>query len=539
MVGRPPAWLARQARLRAAEGPSPTGGFLQSIIANASLETLVTDPSFFGLTTASPVQRAICRVIDGEPLAELGEDEAVRRAFSGVLPTERPAEVVWLSAIRSAKSLIAAACCVRWSQTADVSQLGPGEVPRIPVLSLDKDKAQAVLNHLVGRTKASPLLSTIVIGDSAEGVMLRHPSGRAVEARVVAGKRAGSAVVAYWLAGCVFDEFPRMHGADDAVVNWEETRNSALDRILNGGQIVNIGSPWAPFGPAHEMVTEHAGKPTRSVCVARSPGWDTNPAWWTPERVNLARTRNPNFRTDVAAEFASPEESLIPSEHVDRSVRVEPEMLPRVEGADYAAAMDPATRGNGWTFVLVTKEGQRLRVVTAREWIGTSDAPLSPAAVLDEIVALCRVYGVDSAETDQHMGDALVSLAAERDFALVRRTLTERQRVARYLAIRTRFALGHVELAPSAGDHLRVDMLRLRKRVTQAGIAVDLPATPDGRHCDYAPAMMLALSRYLDDVAEASESDTVRTVREMREWAARRYLPRRGGDDEESEDDDG
>jgi len=511
-------------------------GFVGDCIRRASLETLVTSQDYFGLTTASDVQRAVCRIIDGAPLDDLAESAPVREAFGGTVPTERPAEVVWLSAIRSAKSLIAAACCVRWSQTCDVSQLGPGEVPRIPVLSLDKDKAQAVLNHLVGRTKASPLLRAIVVGESKEGVMLRHPSGRVVEARVVAGKRAGSAVVAYWLAGCIFDEFPRMHGADDAVVNWEETRNSAMDRILEGGQIVNIGSPWAPFGPAFEMCTEHFGKPSASIAVAKSPGWSTNPSWWTPERVERARGRNPNFRTDVAAEFASPDEALIPSDHVDRAIRSAPEMLPPVDGADYVAAMDPATRGNGWTLIVLTREGQRLRVVAAREWIGTSERPLSPAAVLDEIVALCRVYGIDSAETDQHMGDALASLASDRDFSLVRRTLTDRQKTAKYLALRTRFALGQVELAPSEKDHLRVDLLRLRKRVTQSGVSIDLPATPDGRHCDFAPALMLAASRYLDDVAPGAETEEQREVRQMREWAERTYAPRRG---DEGERDDG
>jgi hypothetical protein len=197
--------------------------------------------------------------------------------------------------------------------------------------------------------------------------------------------------------------------------------------------------------------------------------------------------------------------------------------------------MDPATRGNGWTLLIATREGERMRVVAAREWIGTSAAPLSPAAVLDEVIALCRVYGIESADTDQHMGDALASLASERDFSLVRCTVTDAQRTARWLAIRTRFALGQIELAPSDGDRLRGDVLRLRKRVTQAGVRIDLPSTQDGRHCDYAPALMLVLSRYLDDVQpQAAGPAEDREVAEMRRWAERRYL-RRGGEDDDGE----
>jgi hypothetical protein len=117
----------------------------------------------------------------------------------------------------------------------------------------------------------------------------------------------------------------------------------------------------------------------------------------------------------------------------------------------------------------------------------------------------------------------------------VRCTVTDAQRTARWLAIRTRFALGQIELAPSDGDRLRGDVLRLRKRVTQSGVRIDLPSTQDGRHCDYAPALMLVLSRYLDDVQpQAAGPAEDREVAEMRRWAERRYL-RRGDEDDDGE----
>jgi len=389
-------------------------------MATAPLEELVASPHFFGLTTASNVQRAFCRTVDGLPMGELWHDDAVKRAFDGVEPpVGAPREVSWLSAIRTAKSLIGAAMCVRMSQRCDLSQLGPGEVARVPVLSVDKDKAQAVLNHLIGRVMASPLLKMLVIGKpTAEGLTLRHPSGRPVQAMVVAGKRAGSAVVAYWLAAVEFDEYPRMHGSDDAVVNWDDTRAAARGRILPGGCILNIGSPWAPEGPAYTQVTTHFGKPTTDLVVLRSNGADTNPSWWTPARVEEDARTNPNHRTDCLAEFATPEEALLSSAGVDGAVRAAPERLPFVPGADYSAAMDPATRGNGWTLVLVTRDGRKLRIALALEWIGTRDVPLDPGVVLDEVKEALAPYGVTSVATDQHMGDALARLARDRGLSL-------------------------------------------------------------------------------------------------------------------------
>lgn len=506
--------------------------YAQDWIAHAKLEELVTSAHFFGLTTASPVQRAFCRIIDGEQLGTLGADPVVLRALGGALPpASPPREMAWLSAIRVAKSLAAAALAVRLTQRCNLDQLGPGEVARIPIISLDKDKAQAVLNHLIGRVMASPLLKMLVLDEPTDGLVLRSPSGRPVLVCVVAGKRAGGAVMAYWLAGAIFDEYPRMSGADDAVVNWDETRASAQGRVLPGGAILNIGSPWAPEGPAYNQVTTHFGKPTADLVVMRSTGPETNPSWWTPERVADDARTNPNHRTDCLAEFATPEEALFSSELVTSSTRRDgPEQLPYVAGGDYAAAMDPATRGNGWTLVLATREGERLRVALALEWIGTRDKPLDPGVVLDEIKAALAPYKVTRIDTDQHMGDALARLGSDRGLTLVQWPLVDAERTRRYLALRTRFAMGHVELP--AVEHLRSDLVRVKKRITTTGVTIALPQTSDGRHCDFAPAIMLAMSHYLDDVrtpVKASDTETAR----MREQTLKRY----GRPTDEDEDD--
>jgi hypothetical protein len=134
-------------------------------------------------------------------------------------------------------------------------------------------------------------------------------------------------------------------------------------------------------------------------------------------------------------------------------------------------------------------------VVLARQWTGSRVAPLSPRDVLAQVAEVLRPYRVDRVYTDQYYVDALVDLAS---FSLVPTTLTERQRTEGYLRLRTRVADEQVELSPE--PMLRSDLQRLKKRVTQGGLAVVLPKTSDGRHCDYAPALLLACLPYLDDV---------------------------------------
>jgi hypothetical protein len=52
-------------------------------------------------------------------------------------------------------------------------------------------------------------------------------------------------------------------------------------------------------------------------------------------------------------------------------------------------------------------------------------------------------------------------------------------------------AEGSLEL-PS-DEYVRRDLMGIRKLARQGGVTIELPRTPDGRHGDYAPAIVLAL----------------------------------------------
>jgi hypothetical protein len=198
-----------------------------------TLEALLTSRNGFALVTASPLQRAVCRIIDGLPLGELAARDEVRAAIGDVdaLPKAPPAEVLILSGIRTAKSLSAAATAVRASQTCDMTGLGAGETPRVSVVSLTTDLSKVVFDHIVGNVLARPALRALLIGEpTADALVLRHPSGRPVEIKVVAGARAGASLVARWSAGCIFDEAPRMIGSDDGVVNYDDCRAAVIGR---------------------------------------------------------------------------------------------------------------------------------------------------------------------------------------------------------------------------------------------------------------------------------------------------------------------
>lgn len=461
-------------------------------------EQILTHPKAFGLTTATPLQRALCRVLDGRPLGELACLDDVRESVGEVeaLPTDAPPyEVHVLAGIRSAKSLIAAARIITLSQSVDLSALGPGDIVRIPLAALKLEGTRAVMSHLVENVQAKPLLRPLLVGEpTTAGVSLRHPSGRAIEVTPIPLDRAGGSALSVWNAGIVADEEPRMMGEADGVKNWDHLRRAVLGRLLPGAQLLGIGSPWAPFGPVYDMVQEHGGKPSPDLVIFRARGPAMNPSWWTPQRCAALERRDPQaYRTDVLAEFADPETALISSDELTAVTRAKPMILePRAE-ALYVAAMDPATRGNSWTLVVIEIPARRgpTRIALVKQWTGSKAAPLSPETVLAEIATTIAPYALRKVHTDQLAADFVKDLGKRIGLEVRDETQTAASKLEMMSSLQTAIAAREIELPPD--PVVRRDLLALRRRVTQTGVAIVAPRSGDGRHADHSSSIALGL----------------------------------------------
>ena len=495
-----------------------------------TLAGILTGSKGFGLTSATNVQRAVCRVVDGLPLGDLASDPAVIRALGGkdasavpaslLAPVVQPRKVFYIAGIRGAKTETIAAHAVRSALSVNVSRLGAGEVPRYSILSTSLDIAKvAFSDHLVGKIQASPVLRGLVLEEpTSDSILLRHPSGRPVEIKIVAGARAGATLVARWSAGMAADEAPRMHG-DEAVVNFSDSVRAVEGRLLPGAQILAFGSPWAPDGPVYDTAITRWGLPGADLVVIRARGYDLNPTHWTPEAcAELLRTSPDTYRTDVEAEFADADAALYASVEVERAQRKGLDELPRAAGRTYLAAMDPATRGNAWTLAIGHEEGDRLVIDLARQWQGTKAAPLDPRTVLAEQAVLLGAYDLDEADTDQLGYDFAAALADNAGIQLVLVAWTAANKVQAFEALRRRLAVNGLELPPD--PVVRADLIAVRKRITTTGVTIHLPDTGDGRHADYAPPLARLASRATGASDHREEKETEETW-EQKEIAAR------------------
>lgn len=488
-------------------------------------EQLLVSPVGLRIPSATPVQRAACRVRDGIPLRELAEHPDVLAAFGGAeaisaLPSEqgiKPAEFYNVASARTAKTSLAVASAIVDSQTVDVSGLGPGEVPRIAIVSLKLDVADVPFRRLVGVVEASDVLRPLVVDATADTLTIRHPTGRLIEVTTVAGGRAAGGLAARWLAGSIFDEAPKMSGREDgAVTNLSDCLSVARERMLPGAQIQGIGSPWAPSGEIYDLVQTYFGKPTADIVIMRTTGPAGNPSYWTPERLERLRLKDETaWRINALGEFIAPESGLLSPIAVHRNTRETPLELPREAGARYVAAVDPSEGGevgNGFCLVVVKFEpgvmiGQKAkyRVAFAEDFRG-----LGLEALWEAIADRCARYGISHAWTDQYSAAASTALAKRYGLTLRVDKASATSKLEDFTNFATLVHTDAIELSPDRA--VRRDLLAVKRRATQIGMTIVLPKTNDGRHADFAPALVAAIKH----AREAERSNAYAIARDHR-----------------------
>lgn len=474
------------------------------------LEQMMVHPEYMGIP-ATDVQRAICRIADGEPLDELLERPGVLEMCGQVAPpVEMPRVLMLICAIRTGKSMFASGLAIRAAMSCDLSRVRANEpMARIPVLATDKDKARVVFDHLAGFVEASKWLGPCLESKTAERLVLRRSDGKRVEIVVTAASRHGSTLVGRWLAGAIFDEATLMTGDDDSVVDLAEMIAQCTGRLLPGAQIVLIGSTMAPpRGPAYELLGELWGRPSKGRVALWSTGPEMAPFRYTPDYVEELRRTDPDqHKVCIERVFLDPETGFLTAEAVDRVTRASGD-LPPEEGHHYVAGTDPATRKNAWSLVVMDcceDLPTKYRVVLRREWVPPRGERLSPRRVIAEMAELVKPYGVDVIHSDHHLADANADFAEANGIGWSSSMLQGNDARDAYLLLAELIGSRRLEL-PNCPTMAR-DLLGIKKVVNQDGsLSFRLAKTADGRHCDYVPALLRCV-RALPDPPDEKEEE--------------------------------
>jgi len=284
-----------------------------------------------------------------------------------------------------------------------------------------------------------------------------------------------------------------MVGEDEGAKNLNESLTALQNRMLPGTSIVLEGSPYAPWGPFHSLDREHFGQPSPEILVMRAPGPLIWPERYTPAYCEKIRKLDPRaYQADVLGEYVDPESSLLATPDIEGCTDWGVTARKPREGVEYVAALDPATRGNSWTLIVLCtpregRLGEEYEVALAHQWQGTPQKPLRPSEVLQEIKALCAPFGVTDAFSDQASFDALADIGDRMGFGLAGLFGSEGATEADCEALLPVISERRIRLVDNG--QLRNDLQRVAKRVTTSGYAYQLPTSGDGRHCDFVPAL--------------------------------------------------
>lgn len=463
-----------------------------------NLEGLLTSKKAFNLTTATPLQRAICRVAEGKGT---GLPAAAVQEYFGAEPPLGlvPSLMVLVCGVRSGKSLIAGCAAFFSALTADLSHIPLHERARVVIVAPTIANAQMTFRLLTGAINSAPALKAVVVSglDNKEEITVRRADGRFVDIVIVAAHRGGVTLRGTWLAGYVLEE-TAFFGAEATgyVVSGEELLRAAATRLVPGGQGWIISSPMGPSGLLYDLWKTHFGQPGE-VVIVHAPTLAMNSITVNKTMIAEIRKRDPDAAArEYDALWSDADTVLVPAMHIDDAQRpadafhVEP-----IEGQSYVAAMDPATRGNAWTLVIATRhlEKPHQSVVYNKQWIGSKVAPLNPDDVLKQCKDILERYRVDRAATDQWSADANRAIAKRHGLYLYDISASQVENVEIFTSMATKFADGEVEVPPD--PYIRNDLLGIRKKVSSR-ISIVLNKTPDGRHCDYAPAIARVLAMH-------------------------------------------
>ena len=469
-----------------------------------TLEELVTGPRYAGLA-ASPLQLATVRLADGRGAgAELADDELER--YLGSLawrePPAPPRGVCLVAGVRGGKSRLAVCAAIWGALRADLSKVETYEPVLAVIVGPTVRQARQTFRQLLGVMRREGLRDRIVGKPTADAVVLRRPDGREVTLTVVPATSGGESVRGVWLAAIVVEEAASWRSeTDGAAVSAEDTLDAASPRVLPGGQQWVISSPGAPSGLLHDIWRRHFGAPPAPDedgrvpwLVVHAPTRALNPSFPASSIEAMRRVNPDKAAREHDAVWTSAVDSWIPHDWTTRALRASPPILPRERGCTYVAAMDPATRGNGWCLVVGTKRwvqgAPKMSLALAHEWQGSQRNPLDPATVLRELAARVLPYGVTTVLTDQWAADSLRALSRELNTGvlLVERAAQGDELREMYEALRLALALHDLELPPEPAN-VAHDLRGARRVLTPAGIRIEWARTSDGRHGDFGPAI--------------------------------------------------
>lgn len=347
------------------------------------------------------------------------------------------------------------------------------------------------------RAAAGRIPGVRVVAEWRDGFTVERHDGRNVTLECFAASRAGDTGRSVPLIGVMLDESAFYRDESTGVVNDRHIFNALVPRLLPGGQILIVSSPWVEGGLLHDEFRANHGSP-RTALASHCPTLVMRDDAETKATVERERERDPeNALREFDAVFLSAGAGVLFGGAVDSSVDASLSLpLPADRYVRRAAGGDFGFVGDSSALVVVQEQEARgrLRYVVADilELRPAPGHPLVPSEVCAAFARVLRHHELGGVISDLHYSESVREHLGKRRVRLHAAPGGAEGKVATYSATRDALREGRVALP----NHPRL-LAQLKSVISKptpgGGLAISFPRHRGLAHGDLVSALVLAV----------------------------------------------
>ncbi|MGO9838133.1 MAG: hypothetical protein ACLP1X_28460 [Polyangiaceae bacterium] len=450
----------------------------------------------------TPAQRVLCAVtFDGTEPRELDEaDRAIARQLFGdveSIPAEARRVVVAVCGGWSGKSwLLCALRAVHLALTVDTTTLGPGDEGVAVIVAPDlADLGKQTFRFVRGAIASKHELEARVVGKPlANSVTLAGIGNRPVRIEVLAATSGGKAGRAKRFVYFCMDESAFFRDTDYAV-NDQDLYDAALMRLMPGGQLAVVSTPWLEGGLLYDLFSRNHGHPVDAVAARAPTALMRSDDALLLARIEQVRARDPEKAArEFDGEFLPPGSATFFDPRAITSASEEDYEFPCAApvgsvvsfGSDFGFA-----RNSSALAVSATSDGIS-RLLELVEIIPTKEAPLVPSAVVAAFAAIVHRHKGRAMMADSHYRESIQEHLRAANLALVDAPAGQPGKADAYLRARELLHAGRVRL-PRNERLLRQLREVVGKPQPGGGMSISSPKWASGAHGDLVSAWVLSV----------------------------------------------
>lgn len=502
-----------------------------------SFRAFLEAEAFAGLTP-SP---AVGAIVDASEGREVELDDAATLAIfkcsRAQLPREARRLVVVGAGGRGGKtSRLLAPKAVHAAWTVPLPTLADGEVAVSLLVAPKRRLAMQGFAMVKGIINRSPILRAAVV-EETKGAMLsitlQRPDGTRVRVEVGSANRGGQDARAYTLVFCGLDEAAFFYADDGYTVTDAEIFDAAFQRIVPGGQLWIVSTPWIDgVGIMEQYIESDWGTHVNALVAARIGTRTLNPTWDEDGEIERAIRARPGGdeiadREILALPLAKGSSSFFDPAAIKAACE---RMLPEGKaigagaGADFGHTSDASALGIAQRYL-----GNIFAALVAAEIPSVSGQ--LPSATYSSFADVLLARGVKTFAADGHYKEAVREAFGKRGVTYIEAPEGNDGKTITYLHARDALVEGRLclgALPPADRARLAAQLRGVISKPMEGGrfkltfprrrLADVLKGTASGGHGDSVSALVLALWR-------AGAGQAARTPDSLR---IRRGAPTRG-----------